>query len=175
MTVRNVAAVLVACLLFVSAAPAQEMTGESPPMPPIPTPSFDMSLDHATSSGTIRLLWSVDTLESLPDSLHFELQQASDSLFRSVKTRYTGPDMATYISGLKDGKYYFRVRTVDQTDAQTSPWSQMMEVTVEHHSLNLALTLAGLGGVVFLLTVAVVVYGTRTTERAAEREANKSA
>jgi hypothetical protein len=32
-----------------------------------------------------------------------------------------------------------------------------------------------LGGVVFLLTVAVVVYGTRTTERAAEREANKSA
>ena len=93
------------------------------------------------------------------------MQQGFDSLFDSTRIRYTGPDMASYISGLKNGDYYFRVRTVTDHGNAHGDWSGTVTVTVEHHSLTLALTLAGLGGLVFLLTVAVVVQGTRASER----------
>lgn len=131
----------------------------------LPVPTFDITLDHNTRSGTVHLFWSVDTLRSLPGGINFELVQAADSMFADGRVRYVGPDMATYISGLKDGEYYFRVRTVNADRSDASEWSGTVVVSVEHHSLTLALSLAGLGGLVFLLTVVVVVWGTKASER----------
>lgn len=152
-------------LAMVAGSPSCAQGTDSVAQLPLPVPTFDMTLDHATNSGTIQLVWSVDTLEALPENLTFELIQAADSLFETGKVRYNGPDMATYISGLKNGAYYFRVRTIAEDGVRASAWSETAVVVVEHHSLSLALTLAGLGGLVFLLTVAVVAHGTRTTER----------
>jgi hypothetical protein len=72
---------------------------------------------------------------------------------------YHGPDRASFISGLNNGTYYYRVKSED------SDWSKTLVVEVKHHSLRLAMILFAVGGVVFLLTVAVVVEGTFRTKK----------
>lgn len=127
------------------------------------TPQFDLPDSNFTSSGSLKLIWLIpDSILSLKEHI-FELQQSEDPEFRDVMTRYKGSDLATYISGLRSGNFYYRVRLVD--DDLTSDWSKPIVVTVEHHSLRLAFILFGIGAVVFLSTVAVVVHGVKKGEQ----------
>lgn len=71
---------------------------------------------------------------------------------------YRGPDRASFISGLEDGTYVYRVRAAD------GEWSDPLTIIVKHQSIRLAKLLFGIGAVVFLLTVAVVVHGTWQTK-----------
>jgi len=115
-----------------------------------------------TSSGSIKLTWHSQAENRDTAIAAFELQRARKADFSDARTYYRGPDLATYISGLANGDYYFRIREV--AGAQVlSDWSSPVKVTVEHHSLNLAFTLFGIGGVVFALTVMVVLRGARRT------------
>ena len=88
-----------------------------------------------------------------------ELQRSSSSDFNEVMVIYNGVDRASYISGLENGTYYFRVRELG------GKWSQTLVLEVQHQSLTLAFTLFGLGGFVFLLTVLVVVKGSKQMQR----------
>ena len=101
------------------------------------------------SDGHIKLQWKAE------NNTTFELQQATTANFSNAATIYQGPDQASFISGLKDGDYFYRVRAVGRT------WSKPLLIKVEHQSLTLAFTLFGVGAVVFLLTVLVVVKGVR--------------
>jgi hypothetical protein len=65
--------------------------------------------------------------------------------------------MASVISGLENGHYYFRVR------GDGEDWSPPLEVVVVQQSLRLAFILFSIGGLVFILTVYVVVKGARDT------------
>ncbi len=103
--------------------------------------------DIESNSGHVRLVW-----KSEGDTL-FVLQQAPDSSFLHAKTIYEGPDLASFVSGLRNGNYYFRVRGEDDQ------WSDVVHLHVQHQSLELAFTLFGIGGIVFLLTVFVVLKG----------------
>ena len=114
--------------------------------------SFDTTY-YKISEGHIRLDWTAK------DAGVFELEQATDDSFSNAKTIYSGPDLASFISGLRDGMYHYRVR--DKGGA----WSDQLTVEVQHQSLKLAFTLFGIGGVVFLLTVLVVVQGARKSSR----------
>ena len=109
------------------------------------------TLFQQNSYGHIRLEWSAD------HETTFELQRAQTAAFTDSLTIYTGPDRASFISGLENGTYYFRVRETGKE------WSDIMTVLVEHQSLRLAFTLFTIGGIVFLLTVFVVVNGARRT------------
>lgn len=91
------------------------------------------------------------------DHSTFELQQSSDPDFSNTTTIYKGPDRASFISGLNDGIYYFRIRGL------SGSWSDTLCLSVNHQSLSLALFLAGIGMVVFLVTVWVVVTGSLRT------------
>ena len=87
----------------------------------------------------------------------FELQQSTNKGFSDAKLIYFGPDKASFISGLENGVYYYRVR------AQNGDWSETLQVTVEHQSMKLAYTLFALGFVVFALTTFVVIQGAQST------------
>jgi len=107
-----------------------------------------------------------------PDSVdsRFQLQWATHDDFSDADDYYRGPDLATYISGLANGNYYFRLREV-RAGSGRSDWSVPVKVVVEHHSLNLAFTLFGIGGLVFALTLLVVLRGAaRTSKELAEIE-----
>ncbi len=121
-----------------------------------------MPAQNLSNSGHHRLVWRPEDESISGGTLTFEVQQARDPNFETAKTIYIGPDMASFISGLKDGDYYYRVRT--RAEDTMSAWSEPVHVQVAHQSLQLAFTLFGLGAVVFLATLILVVHGTRNSD-----------
>ncbi|QEC51123.1 hypothetical protein EDD80_101409 [Anseongella ginsenosidimutans] len=103
-----------------------------------------------SNAGHIKLEWQPPAAARI-----FEVQQAGGESFSEAKTIYQGPDRATFISGLENGTYYFRVRE------QGQDWSNVLKLEVIHHSLTLTYVLLGLGGLVFLCTAGMVLYGVR--------------
>ncbi|HLT80768.1 MAG TPA: hypothetical protein VKZ86_07035 [Cyclobacteriaceae bacterium] len=112
-------------------------------------PEFRGKYELMSRDGHVRLRW-----QAVGPNAIYELQQSDTPAFDNAETIYRGPDLATFISGLPDGVYYYRLRMND------GDWSEPLTLTVKHYSLQLALTLAGLGAIVFLLTVALVLKGT---------------
>lgn len=126
--------------------------------PPEP-PQFDNPPENFTESGYIKLSWEWPPGHEDASTHEFELQQAQDDRFSSNTPIYQGQDFATFLSGLRNGDYYYRVRVKQGSD--WSDWSKPVRVEVRHHSLSLAFTLFGLGALVFLLTVGIIVQGNR--------------
>ena len=110
---------------------------------------------NISNDGRIKLIWRSAGKETM-----YELQSARDPDFEEYKVIYSGPDRASFVSGLKNGTYYYRVKPVDGV------WSKVLTVEVKHHSLRLAMALFVVGGIVFVLTVGVVVIGTIRTKQA---------
>ena len=110
---------------------------------------FTMSKEVNTSDGYVKLEW-----EGTENAI-FELQQDTTSGFATARTIYKGPDLASFVSGLNNGTYYYRVRE------EGGEWSSAVVVNVEHQSLQLAFSLFGIGALVFLMTVYVVIHGVR--------------
>lgn len=128
--------------------------------PVLPRPVMENDSINLAQSGSIKLIWRSTGEDETAPAADFELQEATTKEFTDAHTYYHGPDLATYISGLPEGTYYYRVR-LHAEDGSTSEWSKPIMVEVEHHSLSLAWFLFAVGGIVFALTVAVVVGGTR--------------
>ena len=92
------------------------------------------------------------------DSGHrYELQESSTADFLNPRLIYSGPDTATVISGKANGVRFYRVRSVDEGTAE--PWSDVVQVTVMHHSLAKAFMFLLTGLVVFIATLILVVRG----------------
>lgn len=130
----------------------------------LPLARFDIPLSIATSSGTISVTWKIGDEQDGDHGYLFELQQSQDENFGTVMILYRGPDLASFISGLPNGTFYYRVRAMTPDSTRVGDWSEPARVEVTHHSLNLALTLAGLGSLVFLATVGVIVAGSRRAD-----------
>lgn len=127
-------------------------------------PEFVNPSIEKTESGYIKLSWR--TAETAPNNAApiFELQQADNPDFDSNTQIYRGQDYATFISGLPDGNYFYRLRHVSPEGDRQSDWSTPILVQVEHHALELAFLLFGIGATVFLLTVGIVIKGIRSSE-----------
>lgn len=136
---------------------------QSVPMTQHQPPSFNEPLREESHSGHIKIIWEDSGVN--PDGVDFQLQQSQDPTFATSKTLYQGDDLGTFLSGLPNGEYYFRLRKVDERSAEPlSGWSAPLWLTVEHHPLSLALWLFVLGAVVFALTVFVLLKGVRDTK-----------
>jgi hypothetical protein len=123
-----------------------------------PAPAVQLEADSLTTQdGHVKLVWDVAARQE-EKQWAFEVQVDSTAAFEAPTLLYQGPDKATFISGLPDGTYFYRIRVVGPEIDAPGPWEQAV-VTVDHHSLNLALTIAGIGSVVFVLTVIVVLRG----------------
>lgn len=115
-----------------------------------PLQAQELSASPTTSTdGVLRLSWSLD------DSSAVEVQRSQSSDFCTVHTVYRGTDEASVLTGLSDGQYYFRIRTV----ADTATWSPPKLVTVQHHSLSKAMGFLALGALVFFSTVLLIFFG----------------
>jgi len=104
------------------------------------------------TAGFFRLHWETQ-------AKHVELQVATSPQFEAPTTAYIGPDRATVISGKPNGTLYYRVRALDSQ--HPNPWSESVIVEVRHHSLPRALMFLSLGVLVFLITVTMIIRGTR--------------
>jgi hypothetical protein len=122
-------------------------------------PSFEGDAEELSRAGHLGLAWKDEDVLS-----EYELQRAPTERFEQATTIYRGGDRGTFISGLRDGRYHFRVRGRAGADAPWSPWSDPKALVVRHWSIGRALGLMALGGLVFALTVAMIVVGGRRAE-----------
>lgn len=118
---------------------------------------FKDDLNQTTTTGYCLIKWELPNASQVPAAT-FVLQQSNDPTFKSNKILYEGPDLASFVSGLANGEYYYRVGTKNETH-QVSDWSTPLHLKVEHHSRRLALALFTTGIIIFFATVAVIVVG----------------
>src|SRR5690606_41296999 len=67
--------------------------------------AFRGQVSLTTNDGHVRLLW----VSVAPDAV-YEVQQSATAGFEAPITIYVGPDLATFVSGLNDGIYYYRLQ-----------------------------------------------------------------
>lgn len=123
--------------------------------------SIEQSLPYLT------LKWEIAEDEAAEEPVYSHLQVATSPAFSDPSDQYRGPDRATFVSGLAEGEYYFRVRAVAEEGA-TGEWSEPVQVTVQYDSLAQAFLLFGIGAVVSIATVVLVVTGDRRARREAQ-------
>lgn len=88
--------------------------------------------------------------------------------FENRRVVYEGPDAARLISGKSDGQYYYRLERADPegaSDNEIDVVSNVLQVTVRHHSLSRAFTFFTIGAGVFLATLILVLVGGRSERR----------
>ncbi len=107
--------------------------------------------------GWLVLSWKPSADE---EATGYELQRSGEADFADATLQYGGPDVATFISGLPEGKHYFRIRALADDDTNTpGVWSETLTVEVVFVSRRTVLVLMLTGMLVLILTVGAIVAG----------------
>lgn len=125
----------------------------------LPVPRFTVKTTGTVQDGSFQLSWSLPQKFPLFLPVYFELQESTEQDFTNPVTINVGADRGTFVSGLPNGSYFYRVRMVDSDNKVLSPWSAPVQRNVGHHSLIFALSLMSIGSVVFFSTVVMILRG----------------
>ncbi|MAS91802.1 MAG: hypothetical protein CMO55_01295 [Verrucomicrobiales bacterium] len=106
-----------------------------------------------SADGVLSLSW-----ESAGDGVIYELEQSVDDSFTNPTMRYSGPDVGSYLTGLAEGDYFFRVR------AKGGEWSEPLRAKVTFIDRRVLWILLVSGFVVVAATVGTILTGWRKTE-----------
>lgn len=114
----------------------------------------ELKTDSETATaGFFHLRWHLDNYTG-----NWQLQESQHAELQSYKVLYNGPDLARVISGKSDGIYYYRV----VTDVTSAPrMSNIIKITVAHHSLNNAFIFFVIGALIFLAILISIFKGNR--------------
>ena len=122
------------------------------------------SADKATA-GYFQLTWSWPSAPA--DAIYAlgERQVDGSDASTSFKTIYQGIDLASVISGKANGRYEYRVKAMSKSNTSPeSATSNIVSVTVEHHSLANAFGVLSLGVLIFLAIVITIFRGTKQAD-----------
>ncbi|MGE9268904.1 MAG: hypothetical protein ACQKBY_12480 [Verrucomicrobiales bacterium] len=100
-----------------------------------------------SDDGVVELKWEKEAETVV------ELEQAASADFSDPVPRYVGTDEGSVISGLPEGKHFFRLR------AKGGEWSEPLGVEVAFFPRGRLFLLLGIGGVVVLATVGAILGG----------------
>lgn len=146
---------MVALLASLGAGPAVVSAQLDPP---------EVELQGDAHAGHVTVRWTpLPEAEAAPRQ--YELQEAFSQDFDQPNLRYRGGHTSSVISGLPDGTRFFRVRQRSADAGSWSDWSKPARFQVEHHSLRFALSLLGVGAVVFAAIVGFLMIVPRTLHR----------
>jgi hypothetical protein len=118
-------------------------------------PRWDHSETIDSADGYAQLSWGIPLEDQHPESETewiYHLQEGRRPVFNETDVQYMGTQHSSFVSGLEDGTYYYRVRARAPDQEQWGPWSTVVHVEVRHHDRRFALGLMALGGMVFLAT-----------------------
>ncbi|MCB0261612.1 MAG: hypothetical protein KDE52_17470 [Calditrichaeota bacterium] len=125
-------------------------------------PQFVTPTENIVNAGYIRIRWMAIPSDNQNETVEYELQQSTEKDFGNFRVKYKGVDLASYVSGLPNGTFYYRIKAIDTATGNESLWSAPIKVDVVHHSLTLAFWLMGIGSIVFFATAGVIWHGTRS-------------
>jgi hypothetical protein len=121
-------------------------------------PRFEGDAEEFSEAGYVTLRWTVpEDAVADEDVVRYQVALEAAPARIPAETIYEGTANASFLSGLVDGEYRFRVRARDGDAADWSSWSPPKVVVVRHHSKALALRLCALGGALFLVTAGFVM------------------
>lgn len=125
---------------------------------PIASAQAEISLESDTqvaTAGFYQLRWQAGDVAS-------RLVEATDPAFADARVIYSGPDTARMLSGKRDGDYYYRLEAAGEVRGpKESVLSNVLKVSVEHHSLRRAFAFFAIGAAVFAATLGLIVFGGR--------------
>ena len=125
---------------------------------PVPAVTLEQESPVLAKEGHLRLSWQLKEGEEVASALTFQLERSVQADFRSAVRLETGPDRASYLSGLRQGENYFRVRAVN-AEGEAGPWSAALMVRVEYPSPGRVFPLMAVGAVLLVATVALILTG----------------
>lgn len=117
------------------------------------------------TTGHIDLIWAVQPGSDQPVPA-FELEGARSDDFAEPIDYYSGLDERTFLSGLAEGAYFFRVRALD-TEARPGEWSEVLALEVKYVARWQVYLLMLIGLLCLTATVFIIIRGSFRTEGAA--------
>lgn len=120
---------------------------------PTPTLTTDTSI---AAEGYFVLSWDLAALSEDVATNKLVLQQAAEAEFTQADNILIAPSGRMTITGLPDGTYYYRAGTA-------SGWSEVLQVSVRHHSLQRAFVIFTMGLLMFAVLAAVIFIGNRNS------------
>ena len=131
--------------------------------PEIPELATDTQL---ATAGYYQLSWHLGMDGASLKKPIFLLQQSSDQQFENAKTIYRGSDLSTVISGMPNGKYFYRLRLDNNAnETHLAAWGDTVIVEVKHHSLTKAILFFSAGALVFLIALIFILRQAATSAR----------
>ena len=127
---------------------------------PAATPSAPIwghDAELGSSDGYAQLEWSIGEDLEGDTAWVYHLQEGRQPVFDDTDVQYMGPQHSSFVSGLENGSYYYRVRARHPDEEEWGPWSEVVHVSVQHHSRRFALGLMSVGGLVFLITAGFLI------------------
>jgi len=94
------------------------------------------------------------------EGTQYELQQSRSEDFSDAVTLYKGPDMASFVSGLPEGKTWYRVR------AAGGPWSPAQVVEINFIETYKVVAGLAVGTAMLIFTIIYVVVSHQRTKNA---------
>lgn len=107
--------------------------------------------------GHQKFIWKAEPTPEKALSYHFQRSKTGD--FSDAFTLYQGPDLGTYVSGLAEREYRFRVRAEDSEGNPLSAWSKPIVVEVKYVSSQRVIIMLASGFVVFIATCLLIIVG----------------
>ena len=114
--------------------------------------NHDNLSNSVISDGAITLEWNSEGI--------IVLEHARSKEFAKPWLRYRGDDQSSVLTGLAEGEHFFRIKE----EGEDTSWSRVLPVQVEFVDLTLMYFLLAVGGAVSLLTVGVIIHGSRKTK-----------
>jgi len=116
--------------------------------------------------GFVELTWTpANPKAPVPDRLRFQIEETPPDA--DVQILEAGSFRDSALSGRDDGRHVYRVRAIDE-HGEMSPWSEPVEIHVDHYSLEWAYLALGVGGAVFVATILLIVVGHRRSRGATD-------
>jgi hypothetical protein len=130
-------------------------------LPDIPRPtgaSFEGPEMVSAEEGHTTLRWTLPGHVEEGPPVTFELEQSQRPDFANHSLRYAGSGRAFFVSGLQEGRTYFRVRAL-RAGAPPGDWSGPLVVDVDYPDPVPVIVLLSVGCLVLLATVAAIALG----------------
>ncbi|MBD5781280.1 fibronectin type III domain-containing protein [Pelagicoccus sp. NFK12] len=149
MQLRSVAAFLFVSLVSLHSTPAlatgfTEPGGES----------------YQTDDGTVSLVWGESESGGAANRV-FEVRRWMSGSSLEGQLVYEGQDTASFVSGLNEGEYSFRIRSKPEGGTYPEWGDESLSVTVDYIDMAIVWPLMAAGAVCFVVLILTIVFGRR--------------